>query len=916
MTLSPYLLFIVAVVTVSTTAATSATKRVGRSGEDLRLPRDILPRSYEVTLLPILIEGNFTTEGYVSISVDCIQSTNNITLHIADIIFNPVDIELTDLATGQLISISSVVEDKVRQFLILTPNAQLLAGRQYRLSMAFTSILNNELRGFYRSSYNENATTKYMAVSQMQPTDARRAFPCFDEPNMKANFTMKLGRLTTQLSTSNMPVKETTPIADRPGYVWDLFETSLPVSTYLVGMMVSEFTFIDSPAGLSTTPFRIWTRPEAVSQAEYASRIGPQVLSFYEDYFQIAFPLPKQDMVALKDLSFGGMENWGMITYRETALLFDPVKSSESDKQRVVTVVAHELAHQWFGDLVTMDWWSELWLNEGFASYMEYLGANYVEPEFGLIEQIVINDIQDVFGVDALESSHPISVEVNDPNEINELFDDISYAKGASIIRMLNKFLGEQSFRAGLTNYLNGRKYSNAVADDLWSALTAQAIADNVNLPVDVRTIMNTWTLKMGYPIVTVTRDYATSAATVSQERFLLRSNPDSTDETVYRWWIPLTYTSDFSQPQKSSWLAFEQPAIQISNVGASNRWVIFNVDQVGYYRVNYDDANWNMIIAQLLLDYQQISLINRAQLLDDSLNIARVNALPYAFPLELTQYLTKEQDYIPWTSALNGLSYLDLMYIRTTGYGEFKGYLTKLVTPLYDYVKFNDTVGDSHLLIYTRVTAVTWACKLDIGDCVSNSVNFYQAWMNDPTNPTIVPVNQKATITCTAIANGGDPEWDFAFQRYLDSNVAAESSKLLFGLSCSTDPLTLQKLLEWSLDPTSGIRRNDASSVFINVGSNPIGRDLTFDFIQNRWSDMVAYFPSLYDLARIVDSVSEGFNTPAEVEELKQLQADHADELGTAARAIDQSIERSESNVEWMSLHYQEVLDWIQQNP
>ena len=297
---------------------TTSAKRAGRAGEDLRLPRDILPRLYEVTLLPILIEGNFTTEGSVSISVDCIQSTNNITLHIADIVFNAADvtvsyvniceftiklksslfnIQLTDLTTNQLVGISNVVEDKIRQFLVVTTNVQLLAGRQYRLSLTFASILNNELRGFYRSSYNENGAVKYMAVSQMQPTDARRAFPCFDEPNMKANFTMKLGRLTTQLSTSNMPVKETTPMsvlynntfslyymftkflrisincdqfcsADRPGYVWDLFETSLPVSTYLVGMMVSEFTFIDSPPGLSTTPFRIWTRPEAVSQAE------------------------------------------------------------------------------------------------------------------------------------------------------------------------------------------------------------------------------------------------------------------------------------------------------------------------------------------------------------------------------------------------------------------------------------------------------------------------------------------------------------------------------------------------------------------------------------------------------------------------------------------------------------------------
>lgn len=292
---------------------------------------------------------------------------------------------------------------------------------------------------------------------------------------------------------------------NRTNWTWDFFPDTVPMSTYLLAYSINDFEYREAIAPLqsSNVTFRIYARRDAINQVDYALDIGPKCLRFYEQYFDVAFPLPKMDMMAVPDFSSGAMENWGLITYREVALLYAPELSSSSNKHTVASVVAHELAHQWFGNLVTMRWWDDLWLNEGFATYVASLGVHSLHPEWNSFVEESLSNTQSIFRFDALRSSHPVKVQIDNPATISQIFDQISYKKGSSILRMMHRFLGEKSFRAGVHNYLVKHAYGNAVQDNLWEELTEEAHRQGT-LPATntVKQIMDKWTLQTGYPKV------------------------------------------------------------------------------------------------------------------------------------------------------------------------------------------------------------------------------------------------------------------------------------------------------------------------------------------------------------------------------------------------------------------------------
>lgn len=899
-----------------TSSKTSSTKV-----KDVRLPTHLEPVNYKLDLVPFIIPDNFTIRGYVEIEVECKLPAKNITLHAADLKIENDTIVVTD-SSGKSIDIKKVSYDTDREFVILHLSSVLEKDAHYFAKISYTAYLKDNLKGFYRSKYIDQISnkTEYLAVTQFQATDARRAFPCFDEPGIKATYEVKLGRKTDMSSISNMPKRrEGVMMEGSNEYVWDIYEKSVKMSTYLVAFVVSKFQYVEETRS-NNVKFRIWSSPSSLDQTALAKDMGPKILEFFEGYFNVKFPLPKQDMIAIPDFGAGAMENWGLITYRETALLFKDGISSASNKQRIAIVVSHELAHQWFGNLVTPSWWTDLWLNEGFASYVEYLGVEAVVPELKLLEQFVVSDLQDVFRIDALESSHPISIPVKHPDEIQEIFDRISYGKGAAIIRMMDKFLTTETFRKGLTNYLKKFAYKAATQDDLWTELTKQAHADGT-LPqyLTVKTVMDTWTLQMGFPVVTVTRDYESNTATVEQKRFLVGGKKDGMEELT--WWVPLTYSdpeNGFNNTYNEDWLSPEKLSKKFNNMPATNKPVIFNVQQTGYYRVNYDVRNWNLIARQLNDNHRMIHVINRAQILDDAINLAKSGLLGYDTVFNLISYLKHETEYIPWAAALGGLSYVNKMLKRTSAYGDFKRYMLLLLEPISNKLGFVPRENDSHLETRLRSRLVSWSCSMGSKQCKKKAADLFSTWMEESepdlisSNP--VDVNLKYETYCSAVSGGDEKEWDFAWTRYQSSNVASEKSTLLSSLACTENVWLINRYLNMTLAQNSEVRKQDGYKVYNGVAINTVGRYLLWDFIRDRWNDITKHYSgfAVTYIGRTIKSISKSFNTKFELKQLMDFQTKHKNELKASTRDVQQAIEGVQNNVEWTERNFEIIWTWL----
>uniref|UniRef100_A0A3Q2LAN4 Aminopeptidase n=1 Tax=Equus caballus TaxID=9796 RepID=A0A3Q2LAN4_HORSE len=755
----------------STTAATTLDQ--SQPWNRYRLPQTLAPESYNVTLRPYLTpneQGLYIFTGSSTVRFTCNEPTDVIIIHSKQLSYTTTEehrVVLRGVGGAQPPDIDRTELVELTQYLVVHLKGPLEAGSLYEMDTKFQGELADDLAGFYRSEYMDGDVRKVLATTQMAPSDARKSFPCFDEPSMKASFNITLIHPRDLTALSNMqPRGPSVPLPEDANWSITEFESTPVMSTYLLVFIVSEFTYVESKSP-NDVLIRIWARPSATAEGHgsYALNVTGPILSFFAGHYDTPYPLDKSDQIALPDFNAGAMENWGLVTYRETSLLFDPLSSSSSNKERVVTVIAHELAHQWFGNLVTVAWWNDLWLNEGFASYVEYLGADYAEPTWNLKDLIVVNDVYPVMAVDALASSHPLRTpadEVNTPAQINEMFDSIAYNKGASVLRMLSDFLTEELFKKGLASYLHAFSYQSTTYLDLWEHL--QKAVDNqtaIRLPATVRTIMDRWILQMGFPLITVD----TKTGDISQQHFLLDPDPNVTrpSEFNYLWIVPISSIRNGTQ-QEEYWLQGEAKNQSELFRTTGDEWVLLNLNVTGYYQVNYDEDNWSKIQTQLQTDLSAIPVINRAQVIYDAFNLASAQKVPVTLALNNTLFLSGETEYIPWQAALSSLSYFQLMFDRTEVYGPMQKYLQKQVKPLFEYFQATtsnwtqrpETLMDQ----YNEINAINTACSNGLSACEDLVSNLFAQWMGDPDNNPIHP-NLRSTVYCKAIAQGGEREWD-----------------------------------------------------------------------------------------------------------------------------------------------------------
>ncbi|XP_051740471.1 alanyl (membrane) aminopeptidase b, tandem duplicate 1 [Ctenopharyngodon idella] len=903
--------------TTTTTSAAPTTAPSNEPWDQWRLPQTLSPQSYNVTLWPRLQPdetGLYIFTGMSSVIFKCVEETDLILIHSNKL--NISETVLTAHGSNPAPSIDSIMMYTKTQYMAIHLKGKLTAGESYELYTKFVGELADDLGGFYRSEYEENGVKKVVATTQMQATDARKAFPCFDEPAMKAVFHITLLHDRGTVALSNGAVKDKVNITEDGALLTKTtFEPTEVMSTYLLAFIVSDFDYIEQID--EKLQIRIYARQEAIKagQGEYALNVTGPILRFFEDYYRVPYPLPKSDQIALPDFNAGAMENWGLITYRETALLFDNEISSNANKERIVTVIAHELAHQWFGNLVTIRWWNDLWLNEGFASYVEYLGADEAESKWNIKDLIVLNDVHRVFAIDALASSHPLSSKEEDiqrPEQISEVFDTISYSKGASVLRMLSDFLTETVFTQGLQTYLDHFKFDNTVYTDLWVHLQAAVDKTTHDLPKTVQEIMDRWVLQMGFPVVTIN----TATGQITQEHFLLdpTTKPDTPSEFNYEWFVPIEWTKTGTE-KPTKWLLQKTDQEDDMKINA-NEWVLANINVTGYYRVNYDNENWERLLSVLQTSRESIPIINRAQIIDDAFNLAKAGHIETTLALRTTLFLSEETEYMPWESALDNLDYFYLMFDRTELYGPMQAYLGKQVKPLFEH--FTDLtswtdVPQGHTDQYNQVNALRVACSTGLKNCTDLVNGWFQQWMNNPdVNP--IKANLRSVAYCSAIAAGGEEEWNFAWEMFQKTNVATEKDKLRAAMACATQPWILNRYLSYTLNATL-IRKQDATSTIISIASNVVGQSLAWDFVRANWEYIFnQYGGGSFSFSNLVNGVTKRFSTPFELQQLIQFRDDNADiGFGSGTLAIQQSIERTNANIKWVDENKKAILEWFE---
>ena len=627
---------------------------------EYQLSNKIKPNNYNLSLTPDF--NSMTFSGKVIIELSIFEPTNQITM-------NAIELDLINASistdSNTLSSNEFKYNEEKEQVTINFENT--INESNAVLSIEFTGVLNDRLHGFYRSSYeDENGNQKIMACTQFEPTDARRAFPCWDEPEIKSTFEIMLSVPKEMEAISNMPI--TKEEVSENNYKKVYFDKTPIMSTYLLAFIIGDLDKCSTIAE-NNVEINIWATKHNVIHGEFALQVAKDLLKYYNEYFQIDYPLPKLDHLAIPDFAAGAMENWGAITYREVALLFDEKNSAPATKQRIAEIVAHEMAHMWFGDLVTMKWWNDLWLNESFASWMATKAIDHLFPEWNMWTQFIYTDYNSGLSLDGLENSHPIVQAVNNPSEINQLFDAISYSKGASIIRMLETYVGEDKFRDGLRQYMQLYKYSNAEGNNLWECI--QEASETEIIPM-----MESWTKQTGYPVINITWE-SDSRLSLNQERFLY-SNKTNLPDT---WLVPISIVSGKNMDKVDSFILDSNSTTIDAAADTNNGFMKVNYDTAGFYRVNYPKEHWKNLSE--LINKQLLKPTDRLSIQSDAYALAKARKISATVFLELIKSYNNEKDFGVWSDLTNNMRSIDLL-LRKTELGKiYKNMCVETLKPI-----------------------------------------------------------------------------------------------------------------------------------------------------------------------------------------------------------------------------------------
>ncbi|KAL5698640.1 AP-1 complex subunit mu-1-like [Ranunculus cassubicifolius] len=844
-----------------------------------RLPQFAIPKRYDLNLKPDLIACTFT--GTVQINLEIISSTKFLVLNASQLTIDHKSVNFTSSSKEyRPVDVNLVDED---EFVVFGFDENLPTGKG-NLFIGFNGILNDQMKGFYRSTYEHNGEKKNMAVTQFEPADARRCFPCWDEPAAKATFKITVEVPADLLALSNMPVVD----EHFEGNLKTVsFQESPIMSTYLVAIVVGLFDYVEdhTPDGVKV---RVYCQVGKGNQGKFALDVAVKTLGLYKEYFATPYPLPKLDMIAIPDFP-GAMENYGLVTYCETALLYDEQHSAAANKQQVAIVVAHELAHQWFGNLVTMQWWTDLWLKEGFATWVSYLAADSLFPEWKIWTQF-LDETTGGLRLDGLEGSHPIEVEIRHANEIDEIFDAISYEKGASVIRMLQSFLGPECFQRSLASYIKRYAYSNAKTEDLWAILE-----EGSGQPMNK--LMNSWTKQQGYPVVTI--NLKDTKLEFEQSQFL-----SSGAHGNGHWIVPITLCfgsydnrKNFLPQSKSESVdASELIASSNTTIGNHHNWVKLNVDQAGFYRVKYDDE----LAARLryAIEANHLSPTDRFGILDDSYALSGACKQSLSSLLSLMSAYGEENEYTV-TSHLITIS-SKVANIVGDASPDLLGYIKQFLISLLQYsaerLGWDSKKNEGHLDAMLRGEVLTALAILGHEATRNEGNKRFRAFLNDRNTPLLPPDTRRAAYVAVMQTVNKSNRWgyDSLLTIYRETDLGQEKKRILGSLSSCLDPHIVLETLNFSL--SSEVRSQDAASV---LGVSRAGRETAWVWLKENWDHLMKTYGSGFLITRFVGAVVSPFSSYEKAAEVEEFFASRM--KPSIARTLKQSLERVQINANWV---------------
>ena len=782
-----------------------------------RLPSSVVPSHYRIKLEPDLEKATFI--GSVEIEVEVNNPTDTIQMNAADLAIQSA--RVVD-SVGSNTEVADIFLDAEMERLTLSFDSQISPG-PHTIVAEFTGVLNDQLHGFYRSTFTDDDGVDHtIATTQFESTHARRAFPCFDEPAFKASYGVTLIVPSEQFAVSNGPIISETDLKNGQREV--VFEDTMVMSTYLVAFIVGPFEATD-PVDVNGVPLRIVHPIGKGHLTDYSLEAGAFALEFFSKYYGIPYPGQKLDMVAVPDFAFGAMENLGCITYREVLLLVDKDRSTEPELLRIADVIAHEIAHMWFGDLVTMEWWNGIWLNEAFATFMATMASDNFNRDWGRWNQFSLERSM-AFDVDSLKNTRPIEIEVNSPVDAEGMFDLLTYEKGGSVLRMLEQFLGEEEFQDGISYYLNKHKYANTETNDLWDA-----IEHVTNQPA--RRIMDSWIFQRGYPLVSASVSEDGSTIHLEQDRFLY-TRDDTTDATI--WSVPVVLKvgsgSGVSEiryllEEKSSEVKLDSPA----------DWVVVNAGGSGFFRARYSKDMLKSVSSSM---FSNLSSIERYGLVDDTWSSVMAGRTSAADFLEFARSFQLETDLDVWTVLSGCLSSLEKL-VEGEAENQYRAVVRDLAQPGLDRLGWEPGDTDSPRDLELRGLFIRLLANVGNDDlALENAGDLHDSYLRDAGS---VEPNMAAAVTGVVASKGDTAKYDLFLEKYRNPSTPQEERRYQSALSAFPGEAEMKRTLAMTLDGT--VRTQDAPYLLAVCMRNKYQGHLAWDFVKENWDKINEAFPS-----------------------------------------------------------------------